>query len=167
MPCLSEYKQQYHPDPLVTAIEQLDVAIELFLEKRSFVAALTLAGAAEAVTANALKRAGETTAIDDEFVQIDKSEQDFPFFGIYPRSVDERKRRDAFFEFKYRGLNFAKHGPGRKPEFKAYQRVTPPNIETLAEEAIDRAWQNAARLGIPPSDNIKRFGRWFREQIGQ
>jgi hypothetical protein len=166
MPCLSEYKQQNHPDPLAMAVEQLDVAIELFLGGRSYAAALTLAGAAEAVFANTLKRAGKNTALDDEFAQIDKSERDFPFFGIYPRSADVEKRRAAFFEFKYRGLNFAKHGPGREPEFRAYQRVEPPGLQILAEEAIERAWENAERLGIPPSDRVKNYGCWFQEQIG-
>jgi hypothetical protein len=65
-------------------MEQLDVAIELFLSERSFVSALTFAGAAEGVLTNALKNKGKETALESEFAQTDASEQEFPFFHIYP-----------------------------------------------------------------------------------
>jgi hypothetical protein len=167
MPPLSEYKQQDHPDPLETAMEQLDVAIELFLSERSFVSALTLAGAAEGVLTNALKNKGKETALESEFAQIDASEQEFPFFHIYPRAESEKERRRAFNEFKRRGVNFAKHGPGREPKHKAYQRVRPPGVEGLAEEAIERACDNAARLDLKPSEALLRYDAWLRERMGR
>jgi hypothetical protein len=45
-------KQSYQRIDLAT--EQLDVALELFLSRRSFVSALTLAGAAEEILGKAL-----------------------------------------------------------------------------------------------------------------
>lgn len=48
------------------AQEQLDVALELFLSKRSLVSALTLAGAAEEIFSKALKFRGKKTALEYE-----------------------------------------------------------------------------------------------------
>jgi hypothetical protein len=165
MPNISEYTQQPKQDFLGMAIEQLDIAIDLFLSGRSYVAALTLAHAAETVFGNVLKKNGQLTALDGEFEQIDASEQQFPFFGIYPRDASEHRRRGAFKEFKYRGRNLANHGPGRPPEFKAYQRVIPPGIPTLAEEAIERALANAERLGLVLPEGAGRYYDWFQDQI--
>lgn len=165
MPNISEYTQQPKQDFLGMAVEQLDIAIDLFLSGRSYVAALTLAHAAETVFGNSLKKTTYPTALDEEFEQIDASEQEFPFFGIYPRHASEAKRRSAFQEFKYRGRNLANHGPGRQPEFKAYQRVISPALPTLAEEAIDRALTNAARLGVNLPESADRFYVWIQDQI--
>jgi len=48
---------------IALAAEQLDVAIQLFLDERSDVSALTLAGAAEEILGNAVKLAGGENAI--------------------------------------------------------------------------------------------------------
>lgn len=53
-------------------IEQLDVALELFLEERSYVAALTLAGAAEEILGKALDFQNRTNALSRWHAQIDE-----------------------------------------------------------------------------------------------
>ena len=48
---------------IALAAEQLDVAIQLFLDERSDISALTLAGAAEEILGNAAKLAGGENAL--------------------------------------------------------------------------------------------------------
>jgi hypothetical protein len=64
------------------AIEQLDVALELFLSDRSDVSALTLAGAAEEILGRALALQGKLAAIDEGYGQVDE------FFGAARAAAD-------------------------------------------------------------------------------
>ena len=50
------------------AIEQLEVALDLFLRKRSYVASLTLAGAAEEILGKALSLQGKRTILEQWYI---------------------------------------------------------------------------------------------------
>ena len=52
------------------ALEQLDMALALFLEKRSYVSALTLAGAAEEILGKALELQNRSHALDEWYDQV-------------------------------------------------------------------------------------------------
>ncbi len=49
------------------AIEQLDVAIELFLSEKSYISALTLAGAAEEILGKSLNHNERINSLDESF----------------------------------------------------------------------------------------------------
>ena len=155
-------------DPVAIAVEQLDVAIELFLDRRSYIAALNLAVAAETLFEQGLK--DDETALKWEFNLIDKQERVWPFFSIYSNSLPEKERLAAFREFKRRERNIANHGPSKKPNKKiarlrAQQRASRPSLKDAAEEAIERACSNASRLGIPASEAVRQYEHWFYENV--
>jgi hypothetical protein len=153
-------------DLIKVAIEELDVAIELFLSERSFVAVVALAAAAESLFANRLKSIGQETALDWEFALIDNQEIVWPFFRIYDVSLGVKKRREHFQEFKLRERHFVNHGPdNHHKERRTQQRAQRPSLKDVAEEAIDRACWNASRLGIPRSDAVRRYEDWFYSEV--
>jgi hypothetical protein len=155
-------------DPIGVAVEQLHVAIELFLTKRSYISAVTLAGASEKLFERALIAKGQQTALQWEFDIIDQHERIQPFFGIYQISLPEKQRFAAFEEFKRRERNFANHGPdnhGAKKRIE--QSAQRPSLADVAEEAIDRACENLLRLELPASNKVKQFYDWFyKEALG-
>ena len=57
-------------DRLSLAKEQLDTALDLALDAKSYASALTLGGAAEEIFGNALKLNGEKSAMDEAYEQM-------------------------------------------------------------------------------------------------
>jgi hypothetical protein len=84
---------------IVLATEQLDVALELFLCRRSFVSALTLAGAAEEILGKALAHRGEAPWLKYEHglvAEIEKILRGQPY--KLKDFVDEKNRVRSFSE---------------------------------------------------------------------
>ncbi|WP_139191857.1 hypothetical protein [Thiocapsa roseopersicina] len=128
------------------AAEQLDIALELFLNGRSDVSVLTLAGAAEEILGRSLERVAKQTTLQWEYAII------APFEDSLMRRPLEWK---VFIKEKNRVRNAAKHMP------------TPDEMKIeadLKEEALRllvRAYDNYRRLDLQPTERMEEFHRWF------
>jgi hypothetical protein len=69
------------------ALRQLEQAISLFLDERDFVSALTLAGAAEEILGNLLKRADMPHALEEII------EGSLKIIGIEPGAKEAKRQR--------------------------------------------------------------------------
>jgi hypothetical protein len=132
------------------AVEQLDVALELFLSKRSFVSALTLAGAAEEILGKNISHRGKETSLEHEYSLI------APVQELLRRQ--EYKRAD-FFREKNRVRNAAKHMD------KAMEPDVVADLEDEALWMIVRAYENYRRLGLDPTPRMKEFDDWFWKNV--
>jgi hypothetical protein len=132
------------------AQEQLDVALGLFLSKRSFVSALTLAGAAEEIFGKALKFRGKKTALEYEY--------------SVSAPVEEFLRRRSFtlkdlIDEKNRVRNAAKHmRDGSEAEVVA-------DLEDEALWMLVRACENHKRLDFQSTPRMREFDDWFHEHV--
>ena len=140
-------------DPIAVGLEQLTVAIDLFIQERSYVSAITLAIAAENIFERALKEKSQSGVLRWEFEFFDQIGQTFPH-------ADENKRFAEFRSSKMIERNFANHGPdNRNPS----SLIRPP--QEVAEEAIDRALTNLHCLGLPRPPAADRFQAWMLENV--
>ncbi len=132
------------------AQEQLDVALELFLSKRSPVSVLTLAGAAEEILGKALKFRGKKTTLEYEHT-VNAPVETFlrrqPFLW-----------RD-FIDEKNRVRNAAKH-MGQETEAQVVA-----DLEDEALWMLVRACDNYNRLELQPTQRMKEFDDWFYENV--
>jgi hypothetical protein len=131
------------------AQEQLDVALDLFLSKRSFVSALTLAGAAEEILGKALKFRGKKTALEYEHSVV--------------APVEEFLRRRSFalkdlINEKNRVRNAAKHMEVSEAEVVA-------DLEDEALWMLVRACENYKRLDFQSTPRMQEFDDWFHEHV--
>lgn len=132
------------------AKEQLEVAIELFLARRSFVSALTLAGAAEEILGKALTQRGKETTLEHEHSVV------APFTELIRKQPYSRK---DFVAEKNRVRNAAKH---LEVEGKA---TFCADLEDEALWMIVRAIDNYRRLGCEPTALMEEFDNWFYANV--
>ena len=146
------------PTPLLSRIslacEQLDVAIELFFAERSYVAALTLAGAAEEILGDALKAGGQPHALALRF-------------NLRQRALERaRFPKPVFEDFRNRqnyARNAAKHmGERSRRHEDQYFRADP---QKAATDMILRAMHNQKLLSIPETDQRSRFLAWHMASV--
>ena len=132
------------------ALEQLDVALELFLSKRSMVSALTLAGAAEEILGKTLKLNGRKTTLEFEHSAIEQVET---FLRRQPFTWKD------FIDEKNRVRNAAKHiGEESGAEIIA-------DLEDEALWMLVRACDNHKRLDLPATSRMAEFEDWFYENV--
>ncbi len=132
------------------AKEQLEIALEMFLKRRSFVSALTLAGAAEEILGKALIQRGEKTTLQHECPLIEPVESLF------------RKTKYGWGEFiekKNRARNAAKH-----MKDKSEATIT-ADLEDEALWMIVRACDNHTRLGLELTPLMYEFENWFYTNV--
>lgn len=132
------------------AEEQLDVALELFLSRRSLVSALTLAGAAEEILGQALKFRGKRTTLEFEHSAIEQVET---FLRRQPFLWKD------FINEKSRVRNAAKH---------MREQSEAEVIADLEDEALwmlVRACDNHKRLDLEATPRIAEFDNWFYENV--
>jgi hypothetical protein len=136
-------------DRLDLATEQLEVAVELFLSKRSFVSALTLAGAAEEVLGKALNHKGQKNWRQKEFDLVALPER------ASGRQYDWKK----FIEETNKTRNAAKH-------FRHSQEsIIASDTENDSLQMIVRAILNYRDLDLPRKTFIQTFHTWFYDNV--
>jgi homogentisate 1,2-dioxygenase len=128
------------------AKEQLGVALELFLSRRSMVSAITLAGVAEEILGKALKLASEENNLTWEYKVT--------------APVEEQLRRKPyewkeFTNQRNRARNAAKH---MDEELESCLAV---DLEDEAIRMLVRACDNYNRLGFPTTPEMSAFDEWF------
>lgn len=122
------------------ALEQLDVALELFLEKRSFASALTLAGAAEEILGKALKLQNRGHTLDEWYDQVNE------VWGV---------SRKEFITKTNAARNAAKHLSSHEEMNVGF------GVEIEAVWLLVRACENARRLGYEDTNRMWQFNEWF------
>ncbi len=132
------------------AKEQLEIALEMFLLRRSFISALTLAGAAEEIFGQALIQCGEKTTLQNEYPLIEPVEN---LFRKEPYKWSE------FTEGKNRVRNAAKHMKD------ASQTMVTADMEDEALWMIVRTLDNHTRLGFKPTPQMHEFEDWFNKNV--
>lgn len=132
---------------LTFALEQLNDAVELFLDKQSYASAVTLAGAAEEVFGKALEHQGQENVLT---WQWDMARKMAALFDT------ERKNKKNFTDEQNLVRNYLKHFiPKDEPTYE---------LEDAATNMIIRAQENASRLNL----EVKRIGEfeaWFYENV--
>lgn len=132
------------------AAEQLDVALALFLDERSYVSVLTLAGAAEEILGNALTHQGKEHSLKYKFDATAPVYQ-----ALHREPLVWRK----FADDENRARNAAKHM--RLPT----DATVTMDLEDAAVWMIVRACDNSNRLGLPQTDRMLTFENWFYEYV--
>ncbi|HLO64940.1 MAG TPA: hypothetical protein VK165_18415 [Azonexus sp.] len=140
-------EQIYHRFDL--AKEQLDIALDLFLDQKKFSAAITLAGASEEVFGRALKLKGITPAVEKSYESMARFHDE-----LFGEKLDKTKYIDK--------ENFARNA------LKHLQNDKGPTIEIDLEEAacwmLVRALQNGKLLEFS-FERERDFDSWFYENI--
>lgn len=133
------------------ATEQLELALELFLSGRSYVSALTLAGAAEEIFGSTLTSSGRENSLAYQYDRFMSAEA---FLKGLPK-----EQFKAFATDMNTVRNAAKH-IGRNG-----QATVRGDLRTEALWMIVRACDNYRRLNLPVLDKIVAFEEWFAESI--
>lgn len=131
------------------AVDQLETAISIFLERRSFAAAITLASAAELVLGQAVRRTGKQAVLDWSFDASDV---------VHTALYGENLKRKEFADAQNRVSKALRH----------FDAMDSPHFEADLEEAacwmLVRACENAQRLGRDVH-GFHEFNEWFMEHI--
>lgn len=152
-------------DPLLAAREQLEVAIDLFLDGRNYVSALTLAGAACGVFETALSARGEKSMVESSFDAVDFTQKLAPWFGEVKHSLHKDKRLMAFKKREDLERNLFKHGHDNR-KYDLYQSPRRhPDLKDAAYGMILRADVDRETLGVPETNNRDSFNDWFYENV--
>jgi hypothetical protein len=131
------------------AKHQLEVALALFLDDRSFASAITLAGAAEETFGKELGRRGNQSALERKFSHMKV------FHELLHRKKFERK---VFFEEENRIRNDLKHfGENDTPTLTV-------DLEDAACSMLVRACENAKELKLEIV-RFSDFDNWFYEYV--
>jgi hypothetical protein len=140
------------------ACEQLDVAINLFLERTSLVSALTLAGAAEEILGIEVKNMGKTNELSRRHEELSRL---LPRAGLQAPTPKEyrNKENDA--------RNAAKHIADKTINSTKYDQFLRGNLSWEATKMISRAIANARILALPESEAWRRFNSWSLEQMSE
>jgi hypothetical protein len=152
-------------DPLCAAREQLEVAIDLFLNGKSYVSALTLAGAACGVFEVALKARGEKSMLDSSFEAMDQTQKIAPWFGDIKHTLPREDRLSAFRKRKDLERNLLKHGHDKRKEDRYQRPRRHPDLQDAAYDMILRADVDRESLGVAETDNCELFHEWFYEHV--
>jgi len=127
------------------AHEQLEMALDAFLQRHRFASAITLASAAERVLGEALRNAGKPVGVDWKFEAADLAHT-----KLRGRPVD----RKTFNAAETCVANTLRH----------FDRTNAPDFEADLEEAacwmLVRACENAHRLGLTVQ-GFDAFDDWF------
>lgn len=129
------------------AVEQLDSAIAHFLNRRSFISALTLAGAAEELLGKTLRSMNERNALEWQYVMME------PTLSLFMHTTLSKQ---DFITIENRARDAAKHWRPDPLEL---------DIEDAALSMIVRASDNARRLGLEATASTKAFDDWFYEHV--
>jgi hypothetical protein len=132
------------------AVEQLDLALMLVLEMRSYASALTLAGAAEEILGRALVIAGKDNSLKRKYESI------ATFHEALHR---EPLKWSMFVDDENRARNAVKHL--RSPDD---ENVT-VDLEHAALWMIFRACDNFERLGLAQTERMFQFDEWFHANV--
>ena len=132
------------------ATEQLDDAISLFLKRKSFASALTLAAAADEILAKALSHSGKQNFLDWKYEEVE------PLYTTLHRTP---LSREDFIEDEDRALNAIKH-----IESASDTSVT-LDLEEAAYSMIVRACHNSDLLGLPRTAKMRKFEDYFYEHV--
>lgn len=138
---MTEQRQRTRID---LAIDQLDVALELFLDKRSYAAALTLAGAAEEILGRALNLRKQANSLDEWHDRI--------------AEVWGTSRKD-FVKKINEARNAAKHLASSDELEIGF------DVQTEAVWLLVRACDNYERLGYERTDRMWNFTEWFHGEF--
>jgi len=131
------------------AIEQLEVALDLFLRKRSYVASLTLAGAAEEILGKALSLQGKRTILEQWYINkafINDPLNEQVSLPIYAFQINQNR-------------NSVKH-----MRSLGDATITLDLLEA-AMWMLYRACANFEWLGFPPTKRMRSFDRWFIKYV--
>ena len=130
------------------AKEQLDTAIELFLDEKKFSSAITLAGAAEEIFGQALTNKGGKSALHDSYESM----------ADLHRGIHGEELKKEYFSKENLARDALKH----------LQNQEGANITLDLEEAacwmLVRAIHNARELGFL-FERQADFENWFYENI--
>ena len=129
------------------AREMLEVALSLFLKRKSFASALTLAGAAEAILGRALSHRGQQNSIELKYETLE------------PILTMRRKTKEDFIRDENRALIAVTH-----TESASEPSVT-LDLEEAAYSMIVRACENSDLLGLPRARKMRHFENWFYEHV--
>jgi hypothetical protein len=136
-------------DRLTLAKEQLDTALDLFLDQKKYSSAITLAGAAEEILGHALTNRGSKSALDSSYQSI----------AEFHRMIHGTELNKKTFVSKE---NCARDA------LKHLQKDKGPTITIDLEEAacwmLVRAIQNGRELGFE-FERYQDFDNWFYENI--
>ncbi|OUL90473.1 hypothetical protein [Paraburkholderia hospita] len=131
------------------AREQLEMALDAFLERHRFASAITLASAAERVLGQALRHGGNPAVLDWKFEATDLVHTD-----LHGKAPD----KGTFAAAENRVSNALRHfGKAEAPDFEA-------DLEEAACWMLVRACENAHRLGLTVQ-GFDAFNDWFCEHV--
>jgi hypothetical protein len=129
------------------ATQQLNVAIACFLGSKSFVSALTLAGAAEEILAKTLSHSGQQSSLDLKYETLE------------PILTMRHLSKEDFIRDENHALNAV-----TRMESASEPSIT-LDLEDAAISMIVRACHNYVLLGLPPTAKIRKFQDWFHEHV--
>jgi hypothetical protein len=152
-------------DPFCAAREQLEVAIDLFLSGKSYVSALTLAGAACGVFETALKARGEKSMLDSSFDAMDQTQRIASWFGDVKHTLSREERLSAYRKRKDLERNLFKHGHDRRHDTRYQRPRKHPDLQDAAYDMILRADVDRETLGVSETSNSELFQEWFYEHV--
>ena len=147
------------------ACEQLDVAIELFFADRSFVSALTLAGAAEEILGTELKNRGGQSTIARRHAEHQRLYQRLQDRWLYPNVRFKLRSWADFIKKANYARNAAKHIEDKTAPREAYDQFFRDDPRAAAISMVLRAMHNQEMLGLPKSDLGHRFYGWHLSTI--
>jgi hypothetical protein len=162
---MSQCETRNDIDPLAAAREQLEVAIDLFLSEKSYISALTLAGAACGVFETHLKVRGEKSMVDVSFEAMDYTQQLAPWFGDVKHSLPKHERFKAFRKRQDLERNLFKHGPDKRHDNRYQRPRMHLELQDAAYKMILRADVDRESLGVPETSNCDSFHEWFYENV--
>ena len=130
------------------AVEQLEIALDLFLDGTSHVSSLTLAGAAEEIFGKEAERSGRGSLLKEELQMSNHLQK------IWPGG--ETKWKD-FIDSKNAARNAAKH--------LNEQGALTADLEGAACWMLVRALANRRLLELPELRREHEFDGWFYEHV--
>lgn len=133
------------------AIEQLEMALSLFLKEQSYVSALTLAGAAEEILGMAVKIEGIENSLQESYRVYCSPE----FSWLNPPKT--------WADYTTRGKNRVRNAI--KHLSNADDLSFDADIQDEALWMIVRATDNYSRLGFTPTELMHQFDEWFYENV--
>lgn len=128
------------------AVEQLHVAIDLFLKNTSDASAITLAGAADEILARKATRFGQKQTVEIKHEVVSKLLQRI---GRSPMPLSDLRREDNAVRNQLKHLN-----PNDDENFEGH----------LGSEAIHKiasACNNYERCGLPLTEKMAEFRGWY------
>ncbi len=128
------------------ARHQIDTAIDLFLEDRDFISALTLAGAGEEVTGKLIERAGGKNMLQKLHAWYEETTGEEIKFGEFAKNTNFTR-------------NTLKHANNAEEDELELQRW-----ETV--QMIMRAMTNYKELVGEPSEKMKVMAGWIAKNKG-